>query len=64
MIRLVIMNYVTSEIDIVDFTEKNISIENWVDLHYDVRDVCYMTANELSINFINSNKYGNSYIKS
>ena len=58
------MNYVTSEIDIVDFTEKNISIENWVDLHYDVRDVCYMTANELSINFINSNKYGNSYIKS
>ena len=49
------MNYATSEIDIVDFAEKDISVEKWVYLHYNMADVYYMVADELSINFINSN---------
>lgn len=58
------MNYATSEVDIVDFDEKDISIENWVYLHYNMEDIYYMVADELSINFINSNKYGNSNFES
>ena len=49
------MNYATSEVDIVDFVEKDITVENWIYLHYNMADVYYMVADELSINFINSN---------
>lgn len=55
MKKVIIMNYATSEIDIVDFAEKDISVEKWVYLHYNMADVYYMVTDELSINFINSN---------
>lgn len=55
MKKVIIINYATSEIDIVDFAEKDISVEKWVYLHYNMADVYYMVADELSINFINSN---------
>lgn len=55
MKKVIIMNYATSEIDIVDFAEKDISVEKWVYLHYNMDNVYYMVADELSINFINSN---------
>lgn len=58
------MNYATSEVDIVDFVEKNITVENWIYLHYNMEDIYYMVVDELSINFINSNKYGNSNFES
>lgn len=55
------MNYATSEVDIVDFVEKDITVENWIYLQ---ADIYYMVVDELSINFINSNKYGNSNFES
>lgn len=64
MKKVIIMNYATSEVDIVDFVEKDITVENWIYLHYNMADIYYMVADELSINFINSNKYGNSNFES
>lgn len=49
------MNYVTSEVDIIDFNEKDISVKDWIYSHYNIADVYYMVSNELFINFINSN---------
>lgn len=59
--KVIIMNYATSEVDIVDFVEKDITVENWIYLQ---ADIYYMVVDELSINFINSNKYGNSNFES
>lgn len=55
MTKIVILNYATSEVDIVDFTEINTSIEDWINQNYHETEISYMISDSLSINFINSN---------
>lgn len=55
MKKVIIMNYATSEVDIVDFAEKDISIEDWISKNYHESEISYMISDNLNINFINSN---------
>ena len=55
MTKIAVLNYATSEVDIVDFTETNISIEDWINKNYHESEICYMVSDNLNINFINSN---------
>ena len=55
MTKIAVLNYATSEVDIVDFTETNISIEDWINKNYNESEIYYMVSDNLNINFINSN---------
>lgn len=55
MTKIIVLNYATSEVDIVDFTEINTSIEDWINQNYNESEIYYMVSDNLRINFINSN---------
>nr|DAR23001.1 MAG TPA: hypothetical protein [Caudoviricetes sp.] len=55
MTKIIVLNYATSEVDIIDFTEINTSIEDWINQNYNESEIYYMVSDNLSINFINSN---------
>ena len=55
MTKIAVLNYATSEVDIVDFTETNISIEDWINKNCNESEIYYMISDNLNINFINSN---------
>lgn len=55
MTKIIVLNYATSEVDIIDFTEINTSIEDWINQNYNESEIYYMVSDNLRINFINSN---------
>lgn len=59
MTKITILNYATSEVDIIDFVETNISIEDWINQHYKESEICYMISEdqELTLNFRSSTQY-------
>jgi len=59
MTKIVVLNYEDCSVDIIDFKETNISIEDWFHQHYDENECYYMIAEdqELSINFRSSTQY-------
>lgn len=59
MTKITILNYVTSEVDIIDFVETDISIEDWINQHYNESEISYMITEdqELTLNFRNSTQY-------
>lgn len=59
MTKITVLNYVTSEVDIIDFVETDISIEDWINQHYNEYEISYMITEdqELTLNFRNSTQY-------
>lgn len=59
MTKISVLNYATSEVDIIDFVETNISIEDWINQHYHESEIYYMISEdqELTVNFRNSTQY-------
>ena len=59
MTKITILNYATSEVDIIDFVETNISIEDWINQHYNESEIYYMISEdqELTLNFRSSTQY-------
>lgn len=59
MTKITVLNYATSEVDVIDFVETNISIEDWINQHYNESEICYMISEdqELTLNFRSSTQY-------
>lgn len=59
MTKITILNYVTSEVDIIDFVETDILIEDWINQHYKESEISYMITEdqELTLNFRTSTQY-------
>lgn len=59
MTKITVLNYATSEVDIIDFVETNISIEDWINQHYNESEIYYMISEdqELTLNFRSSTQY-------
>lgn len=57
MSKIVVLNYVTSDVDIIDFNEKDVDTESWLSERYNMNECYYMEVNDnssLNIHFLNS----------
>lgn len=57
MSKVVVLNYATSDVDIIDFNEKDVDTESWLSERYNMNECYYMEVNDnysLNISFLNS----------
>jgi negative regulator of genetic competence, sporulation and motility len=57
MSKVVVLNYATSDVDIIDFNEKDIDTESWLSKRYNMDECYYMEVldnSSLNISFLNS----------
>lgn len=57
MSKIVVLNYATSDVDIIDFNEKDVDTESWLSERYNMNDCYYMEVDDnslLDIHFLNS----------
>lgn len=57
MSKIVVLNYATSDVDIIDFNEKDVDTESWLSERYNMDDCIYMEVDDnslLDIHFLNS----------
>lgn len=57
MSKIVVLNYATSDVDIIDFNEKDVDTESWLSERYNMNECYYMEVNDnssLNIHFLNS----------
>ena len=56
--KLVIMNYVSGSVDIIDYTESE-DVEIWLNRNYSLQNINYMILDNLNISFFNSKDFNN-----